>query len=310
MSTTVSRELRREVLEANLRIPEAGLATLTWGNVSGVDRRAGVFVIKPSGVAYDALSEDDLVVVSLSDGSVVEGRLRPSTDTETHRSLYLAFPSIGGVTHTHSTHAVAFAQARRPIPVLGTTHADTFNGPVPVTAPLTPEQCAADYEYHTGQVIVDLLEGDDTRAREVPGALVAHHGPFTWGPTPPAPLSTPSSARRWPRWPCTPSPSAGWNRRSTSWTATSPASTVRAPTTATRPPPDRTGPAVACAGRDAALRRHPEDDAPPAAPHPPLRVSRRVRVPGAVREPDPPGSPRPPRRQVRVQRWLPPFQQE
>lgn len=178
---TVSKELRREVLEANLRIPRAGLATLTWGNVSGVDREAGVFVIKPSGVSYDALGPDDLVVVSLADGSVVEGRLRPSTDTETHRSLYLAFPSIGGVTHTHSTHAVAFAQARRAIPVLGTTHADTFNGPVPVTAALTPEQCAHDYEYNTGQVIVDLLEGDDTRASEVPGALVAHHGPFTWG---------------------------------------------------------------------------------------------------------------------------------
>ncbi|MFF9473592.1 L-ribulose-5-phosphate 4-epimerase AraD [Streptomyces roseolus] len=181
MSTAVSEELRREVLEANLRIPRSGLATLTWGNVSGVDREAGVFVIKPSGVSYDVLTADDLVVVSLADGSVVEGRLRPSTDTETHRSLYLAFPSIGGVTHTHSTHAVAFAQARRSIPVLGTTHADTFNGPVPVTAPLTPEQCATDYEYNTGQVIVDLLDRDDTRAREVPGALVAHHGPFTWG---------------------------------------------------------------------------------------------------------------------------------
>lgn len=183
VTTTVSKELRREVLEANLRIPRAGLATLTWGNVSGVDREAGVFVIKPSGVSYDALSEEDLVVVSLADGSVVEGRLRPSTDTETHRSLYLAFPSIGGVTHTHSTHAVAFAQARRPIPVLGTTHADTFNGPVPVTAALTPEQCATDYEYNTGQVIVDLLGRDDSLAREVPGALVAHHGPFTWGAT-------------------------------------------------------------------------------------------------------------------------------
>ncbi|MEV6199692.1 L-ribulose-5-phosphate 4-epimerase AraD [Streptomyces sp. NPDC051771] len=181
MSTAVSKELRREVLEANLRIPRAGLATLTWGNVSGVDRAAGVFVIKPSGVTYDVLTEEDLVVVSLADGSVVEGRLRPSTDTETHRSLYLAFPSIGGVTHTHSTHAVAFAQARRPIPVLGTTHADTFNGPVPVTDALTPEQCATDYEYNTGQVIVDLLDRDDIRAREVPGALVAHHGPFTWG---------------------------------------------------------------------------------------------------------------------------------
>ncbi|MFB4420791.1 L-ribulose-5-phosphate 4-epimerase AraD [Streptomyces sp. QL37] len=182
-SSTVSAELRREVLEANLRIPQAGLATLTWGNVSAVDRAAGVFVIKPSGVPYDSLSEEHLVVVGLEDGSVVEGDLRPSTDTETHRSLYLAFPSIGGITHTHSTHAVAFAQARRAIPVLGTTHADTFNGPVPVTADLTPEQCARDYEFNTGQVIVDLLEASDQRAAEVPGALVSCHGPFTWGAT-------------------------------------------------------------------------------------------------------------------------------
>ncbi|MEE1940069.1 L-ribulose-5-phosphate 4-epimerase AraD [Streptomyces sp. TRM 70361] len=181
MGKTVSDELRNEVLRANLRIPEAGLATLTWGNVSGVDRDAGVFVIKPSGVSYEVLGEEHLVVVALEDGRVVEGDLRPSTDTETHRSLYRAFPSIGGITHTHSTHAVAFAQACRSIPVLGTTHADTFNGPVPVTAALTAEQCAEDYEYNTGQVIVDLLDGDDTRAVEVPGALVAHHGPFTWG---------------------------------------------------------------------------------------------------------------------------------
>lgn len=183
MSKTASAALRREVLTANLRIPEAGLATLTWGNVSGVDREAGVFVIKPSGVSYPELTPEHLVVVALSDGRVVEGDLRPSTDTETHRSLYLAFPSIGGITHTHSTHAVAFAQARREIPVLGTTHADTFNGPIPVTAPLTAEQCARDYEYNTGQVIVELLEGDDRRAAEIPGALVAHHGPFTWGST-------------------------------------------------------------------------------------------------------------------------------
>jgi L-ribulose-5-phosphate 4-epimerase len=181
MTATVRDGLHREVLEANLAIPEAGLATLTWGNVSGIDRTAGVFVIKPSGVPYDQLTLDHLVTVRLSDGIVVDGDLRPSTDTETHRSLYRAFPSIGGITHTHSTHAVAFAQAHRDIPVLGTTHADTFNGPIPVTPDLTAEQCAKDYEYNTGQVIVDLLEGDDQRALEVPAALVAHHGPFTWG---------------------------------------------------------------------------------------------------------------------------------
>ncbi|WP_433919176.1 L-ribulose-5-phosphate 4-epimerase AraD [Streptomyces canus] len=183
MTTTVPESLRREVLEANLTIPQVGLATLTWGNVSGVDRDAGVFVIKPSGVPYEALTIDDLVTVRLSDGAVVDGDLRPSTDTETHRCLYRAFPSIGGVTHTHSTHAVAFAQARRDIPVLGTTHADTFNGPIPVTRDLTPEQCAKDYEYNTGVVIVDTLHEDDRKAIEVPAALVAGHGPFTWGST-------------------------------------------------------------------------------------------------------------------------------
>ncbi|MFI8193822.1 L-ribulose-5-phosphate 4-epimerase AraD [Streptomyces sp. NPDC085946] len=181
MTTTVRDGLRQEVLEANLAIPQIGLATLTWGNVSGADRDAGVFVIKPSGVRYEDLTIDDLVTVRLSDGAVVEGNLRPSTDTETHRCLYLAFPSIGGVTHTHSTHAVAFAQARRDVPVLGTTHADTFNGPIPCTSDLTPEQCKKDYEYNTGRVIVDLLDGDDQRALEVPAALVANHGPFTWG---------------------------------------------------------------------------------------------------------------------------------
>ncbi|MDX2700676.1 L-ribulose-5-phosphate 4-epimerase AraD, partial [Streptomyces ipomoeae] len=183
MTTTVRESLRREVLEANLAIPQVGLATLTWGNVSGVDREAGVFVIKPSGVPYEVLTIDDLVTVRLSDGAVVEGDLRPSTDTETHRCLYLAFPSVGGVTHTHSTHAVAFAQAHRDIPVLGTTHADTFNGPIPVTRDLTEEECAKDYEYNTGHVIVDLLDGDDRRAVEVPAAPVAGHGPFTWGAT-------------------------------------------------------------------------------------------------------------------------------
>ncbi|NEB03471.1 L-ribulose-5-phosphate 4-epimerase AraD [Streptomyces sp. SID13726] len=181
MSPPVRDGLRQEVLAANLAIPEVGLATLTWGNVSGVDREAGVFVIKPSGVPYSDLTLEHLVTVRLSDGAVIDGDLRPSTDTETHRCLYLAFPSIGGVTHTHSTHAVAFAQARRDIPVLGTTHADTFNGPIPVTADLTAEQCAKDYEYNTGQVIVDTLGGDDQKAAEVPSALVAGHGPFTWG---------------------------------------------------------------------------------------------------------------------------------
>ncbi|MFJ1735482.1 L-ribulose-5-phosphate 4-epimerase AraD [Streptomyces sp. NPDC088254] len=181
MTVRVRDGLRQEVLDANLTIPQVGLATLTWGNVSGVDREAGVFVIKPSGVPYEDLALDHLVTVRLSDGKVVDGDLRPSTDTETHRCLYLAFPSVGGVTHTHSTHAVAFAQAHREIPVLGTTHADTFNGPIPVTRDLTAEECAKDYEYNTGRVIVGLLKEDDRKAVEVPAALVAGHGPFTWG---------------------------------------------------------------------------------------------------------------------------------
>ena len=172
--------LAQEVLAANLRIPVAGLATLTWGNVSGVDREAGVYVIKPSGVPYDQLTEESLVTVDLETGRVVGGHLKPSVDSETHRLLYQAFPSIGGITHTHSTDAVAFAQARRDIPVLGTTHADTFNGPVRVTRDLTEDECKTEYERNTGVVIVDLLAGDPD---SVPAALVASHGPFTWGPT-------------------------------------------------------------------------------------------------------------------------------
>ncbi|GAA2658449.1 L-ribulose-5-phosphate 4-epimerase AraD [Paractinoplanes durhamensis] len=174
------RDLLREVLEANLRIAKEGLATLTWGNVSGVDRGAGVYVIKPSGVPYDRLTEDDLVTVEIESGLTIGGRLKPSVDSETHRLLYQAFPSIGGITHTHSTHAVAFAQARRDIPVLGTTHADNFNGPIAVTRDLTAEECEHDYERNTGLAMLDTLDGDPD---SVPAVLAASHGPFTWGPT-------------------------------------------------------------------------------------------------------------------------------
>jgi L-ribulose-5-phosphate 4-epimerase len=183
MISSPSTALRREVLDANLAIPEAGLATLTWGNVSGVDRDRGVYVIKPSGVPYDKLSAEHLVVVDLENGKVVDGDLRPSVDSETHRRLYTAFPSIGGITHTHSTYAVAFAQAGRDIPVLGTTHADAFNGPIRCAPDLTEAQCATEYEFNTGQVIVDLFEAVEDDPREVPAALVAHHGPFVWGRT-------------------------------------------------------------------------------------------------------------------------------
>ena len=183
MNSFMLTALRREVLEANLAIPGAGLATLTWGNVSGVDRDRGVYVIKPSGVPYDELGLKHLVVVDLENGRVVDGDLRPSVDSETHRRLYTAFPSIGGITHTHSTYAVAFAQARRDIPVLGTTHADAFNGPIRCAPDLTEAQCATQYEFNTGQVIVDLFEAVGDDPLEVPAALVASHGPFVWGRT-------------------------------------------------------------------------------------------------------------------------------
>jgi L-ribulose-5-phosphate 4-epimerase len=170
--------LRESVLEANLGIAGSGLAKLTWGNSSGIDRERGLVAIKPSGVAYQALALDDIVVVDL-DGAVVEGHLRPSTDTATHLVLYRAFPAIGGITHTHSCFATAFAQARREIPFLGTTHADHFRGPVPVTRAMTPEETAAEYERNTGDVIVERFAGLDPL--DVPAVLIASHGPFAWG---------------------------------------------------------------------------------------------------------------------------------
>ena len=172
--------LRAAVLEANKLIPEAGLAALTWGNVSGVDRDAGIYLIKPSGVAYADLTVDLLVPVDLETGRVVSGDLKPSVDSESHRAMYLEWPSLGGITHTHSTHAVAFAQARRDVPVLGTTHADTFNGPIRVARDLSEQECATDYEFNTARAIIELI-GDDEAAAASPVALAANHGPFTWG---------------------------------------------------------------------------------------------------------------------------------
>ncbi len=174
-------QLKEDVFKANLDLVRHGLIIMTWGNVSGIDRASGLMVIKPSGVAYDVMTAGDMVVTDL-DGHVVEGSLNPSTDAPTHRALYKAFPTIGGVVHTHSTHATSWAQACMAIPCLGTTHADYFYGPVPVTRKLTKEETETDYEYNTGLVIAEVLEGRDPMT--MPAVLVASHGPFAWGATP------------------------------------------------------------------------------------------------------------------------------
>ncbi len=174
-------ELKRQVLSANLALPAQGLVLFTWGNVSGIDRESGLVVIKPSGVEYGELTEDKLVVVDL-DGRVVEGEYRPSSDTPTHLALYRAFPNLGGIVHTHSTFATAFAQAQRPIRPLGTTHADYFYGDVPCTRALSEAEVEDDYEENTGKVIIEALKGLDTDATA--GVLAANHGPFTWGKSP------------------------------------------------------------------------------------------------------------------------------
>ena len=173
-------ELKQQVYEANMELPRRSLVTYTWGNVSGIDREKGLFVIKPSGVEYDELTPDMLVVMDLN-GNQVEGDLNPSSDTKTHLELYKAFPALGGVVHTHSTHAVAWAQARRDIPAFGTTHADYFYGPVPCARELTPEEIEEDYEKNTGKVIIETFRTRGIDPVHVPGVLCASHGPFTWG---------------------------------------------------------------------------------------------------------------------------------
>ena len=171
-------QLREEVLEANLELVRRGLVLYTFGNASGIDRATGLVAIKPSGVPYEAMKPQDLVITDL-EGRIVEGRLRPSSDLATHVALYRAFTGIGGVVHTHSRAATAWAQARREIPCFGTTHADYFCGAVPVTEPLSAEEIAGDYEAETGAVIVRRLAGIDPL--HVPAVLVAGHAPFTWG---------------------------------------------------------------------------------------------------------------------------------
>jgi len=180
VSARLARGLRREVLRANRLLVESGLVLGTFGNVSGADREAGLFVIKPSGVPYDALTAERMVPVSLETGEVLEGKLRPSSDTPTHLELYRAF-TCGGIAHAHAEFATALAQARLPIRCLGTTHADYFRGDVPVTRPLSEAEVAAEYERNTGLVIVETFTGGGLSPTEVPGVLVAHHGPFVWG---------------------------------------------------------------------------------------------------------------------------------
>lgn len=175
-------ELKEKVCKANLDLVKHGLVIFTWGNVSGIDREKGLVVIKPSGVSYDNMCPEDMVVVDLATGKVVEGDLNPSSDTPTHLVLYRSFPEIGGVVHTHSTYATAWAQAGIDLPNIGTTHADYFHDAVPCTADMTREEVEGDYELETGNVIVKSFES--LNPVHTPGVLVKNHGPFTWGKTP------------------------------------------------------------------------------------------------------------------------------
>lgn len=176
-------ELRQRVYEANIALPKHGLVKFTWGNVSAIDREAGLIVIKPSGVDYDLLSPENMVVTDL-DGKVVEGDLNPSSDLATHVELYKAFPAIGGVVHTHSTEAVGWAQAGRDIPFYGTTHADYFYGPIPAARSLTEDEINRAYEMETGTVIIETFRERELDPMAVPGIVVRNHGPFTWGKSP------------------------------------------------------------------------------------------------------------------------------
>ena len=173
-------ELKKKVYEANMELPRRGLITYTWGNVSGIDRDTRYFVIKPSGVDYDKLRPEDMVVMDL-EGNRIEGTLNPSSDTPTHLELYKKYPEIGGVVHTHSPEATSWAQAGRDIPLYGTTHADYFYGPIPCARSLTPEEIGGEYERNTGLVIIETFEQRGLNPMHTPGVLCTNHGPFTWG---------------------------------------------------------------------------------------------------------------------------------
>lgn len=174
-------KLKEHVLEANLELVHRCVVIYTWGNASGIDRKTGLMVIKPSGVQYEEMTADDMVVVDVKSGEVVEGKYRPSSDTATHLELYKAFPKIGGIAHTHSINAVAFAQAGIDIPALGTTHADYFYGAIPCTRELSREEVDGTYESNTGKVIVETLRDRSIDPLAVPGVVVKNHGPFSWG---------------------------------------------------------------------------------------------------------------------------------
>jgi len=173
------KKLKEQVCQANLLLPKHGLVTFTWGNVSGINRKKGLVVIKPSGIAYEKMKADDMVIVELETGKIVEGNLKPSSDTATHLELYKAFPGIGGIVHTHSRWATTFAQAGRGIIALGTTHADYFYGEIPCTRKMTPAEISGEYEKETGTVIIETFKDKDPDA--IPAVIVHSHGPFAWG---------------------------------------------------------------------------------------------------------------------------------
>ncbi len=175
------KQLKQQVFEANMLLPKYGLVVFTWGNVSGIDRNRGLVVIKPSGVSYDTMRAEDMVVLDLA-GNILEGDLNPSSDTPTHLELYRQFPHIGGIVHTHSRQATAWAQAGRGIPAYGTTHGDYFYGEIPCTRGMTREEIETEYELNTGKVIVETFAG--TNPDDIPGVLVKNHGPFAWGKNP------------------------------------------------------------------------------------------------------------------------------